>query len=502
LSIAHGEVAERIPLRASDNATRVVILGAGPAGLTAAYELSSLGIDCVVLEQDAVVGGLARTVEHKGFRFDIGGHRFYTKVSLVQQIWREVLGEDLLTRKRLSRIYYKSRFFRYPLEPFDAFEGLGVRETFRCSLSFLRSRLFPTLPERDFETWVSNRFGRRLFETFFKSYTEKVWGMDCRKIAAEWAAQRIQGLSLWSLLRDAVFPRSGSKIKTLIKDFQYPRLGPGMLWSRMREIVEQRGVPVILNALVESLQWQEGRLVSVQAGGKIYHGAQFISSIPIRELIEKLDPAAPPALSAAAQQFHYRDFVLVALMVRGRNLFPDNWIYLHDPAVTAGRVQNYGNWSPEMTPDPDLTCLGVEYFCNTSDVIWKAPDEDLIALAKREMAQLGLLREEDVVDGAVVRMPKAYPVYDDAYGDGLAAMRNFLAQVPNLQLVGRNGMHRYNNQDHSMLTAILAARNIAGARFDLWNLSVDEDYLEAGPQISNEELAAMEQSQPLVPKTI
>jgi len=219
-------------------------------------------------------------------------------------------------------------------------------------------------------------------------------------------------------------------------------------------------------------------------------------------LIEKLDPAAPPALSAAAQQFHYRDFVLVALMVRGRNLFPDNWIYLHDPAVTAGRVQNYGNWSPEMTPDPDLTCLGVEYFCNTSDVIWKAPDEDLIALAKREMAQLGLLREEDVVDGAVVRMPKAYPVYDDAYGDGLAAMRNFLAQVPNLQLVGRNGMHRYNNQDHSMLTAILAARNIAGARFDLWNLSVDEDYLEAGPQISNEELAAMEQSQPLVPKTI
>jgi protoporphyrinogen oxidase len=484
-----------------DNATRVVILGGGPAGLTAAYELSNMRIECVVLERDAVVGGLARTVDHKGFRFDIGGHRFYTKVSLVQQMWRDILGDDLLTRKRLSRIYYKSRFFQYPLEPSDAVRGLGSLESFRCGLSFVRSRLFPTLPERDFETWVSNRFGRRLFETFFKSYTEKVWGMDCRKIGAEWAAQRIQGLSLWSLLRDAVFPSSNKKIKTLIKDFQYPRLGPGMLWSRMREIVEQRGVPVVLNAPVESLQWQAGKIVSVQAGGKTYRGAEFISSIPIRELIERLDPVAPP-LVAVADKFHYRDFILVALMVRGRNLFPDNWIYLHDPAIIAGRVQNYGNWSPEMTPGPDMACLGVEYFCNMPDEIWKKPDEELIALAKREMAQLGLLREQDVVDGAVVRMPKAYPVYDYGYQDGLAEVRQFLAEVPNLQLVGRNGMHRYNNQDHSMLTAILAARNVAGARFDLWNLSVDEDYLEAGPQISNEELAAMERNQPLVPKAV
>jgi protoporphyrinogen oxidase len=489
-------------VKTGDNAIRVVILGAGPAGLTAAYELSNLGLGCVVLEQDALVGGLARTVEHKGFRLDIGGHRFYTKVSLVQQVWHDVLGDDLLTRKRLSRIYYKSRFFQYPLEPFDALGGLGLIEAFRCGLSFVRSRLFPTLPECNFETWVSNRFGRRLFETFFKSYTEKVWGMDCREIAAEWAAQRIQGLSLWSLLRDAVFRRSDKQIKTLIKEFQYPRLGPGMLWSRMREIVEQRGVPVILNARVESVQWQAGKVVSVQAGGKTYHGTQFISSIPIRELIEKLDPAAQPVLLSAAGKFHYRDFILVALMVRGRNLFPDNWIYVHDPSVTAGRVQNYGNWSPEMTPNPNLTCLGVEYFCNMSDAIWKAADEDLISLAKREMVQLGLVHGQDVVDGVVVRMPKAYPVYDRGYQDGLAAVREFLAKVPNLQLVGRNGMHRYNNQDHSMLTAILAARNVAGARFDLWNLSVDKDYLEAGAEITNEELAGLEQDQPLVPKAI
>jgi len=489
-------------VKTGDNATRVVILGAGPAGLTAAYELSNLGVGCVVLEQEAVVGGLARTVEYQGFRFDIGGHRFYTKISLVQQIWREVLGEDLLTRKRLSRIYYKSRFFQYPLEPFDALRGLGLIEAFRCVLSFVRSRLFPTLPEYDFATWVSNRFGRRLFKTFFEAYTEKIWGMDCREIAAEWAAQRIQELSLWSLLHDAIFQRSDKEIKTLIKEFQYPRLGPGMLWSRMRDTLEQRGTPVILNAPVESVQWQSGRVVSVQAGGNTYHGAQFISSIPIRDLIERLDPAGQPALVAAAGKFHYRDFIVVALMVRGRNLFPDNWIYVHDPAVTAGRVQNYGNWSPEMTPSPDLTCLGVEYFCNMSDAIWEAPDEDIIALAKREMVQLGLVRGPEVVDGAVVRMPKAYPVYDRGYQDGLAVVRGFLARVPNLQLVGRNGMHRYNNQDHSMLTAILAARNVAGARFDLWNLSLDKDYLEAGPEISSEEIIALEQNQPLVPKML
>jgi protoporphyrinogen oxidase len=489
-------------VRTDDNQTRVVILGAGPAGLTAAYELSNLGIGCLVLEQDAVVGGLARTVEYKGFRFDIGGHRFYTKVSLVQQIWREVLGDDLLTCKRLSRIYYKSRFFQYPLEPVDAIRGLGMMEALRCALSFVRGQLFPTLPEQDFATWVSNRFGRRLFEIFFESFTEKVWGIECRKIAAEWAAQRIQGLSVWSLLRDAVLRRSQQHTKTLIKEFQYPRLGPGMLWSRMKEIVEQRGVPVILNAPVESVEWGGGRVVAVRAGGKTYHGRNFISSIPIRELIAKLHPAAPPQLLTAAQKFHYRDFLTVALMVRGRNLFPDNWIYVHDPMVSAGRVQNYGNWSAYMTPGPDWACLGVEYFCNLTDAIWKAPDEDLIALAKREMVQLGLVREQDVVDGAVVRMPKAYPVYDCGYQDGLADVRDFLATVPNLQLVGRNGMHRYNNQDHSMLTAILAARNVAGARFDLWNLSVDQDYLEAGPQISNEQIAALERTQPWVPTTI
>lgn len=482
--------------------TSVVILGAGPAGLTAAYELSNQGIPCVVLERDAVVGGLSRTVDYKGFRFDIGGHRFYTKVSLVEQIWREILGADLLTCSRLSRIYYKSKFFKYPLEPLDACRQLGLMETLRCGLSFGWNRAFPERPEEDFETWVSNRFGRRLFETFFKSYTEKVWGMDCREIGADWAAQRIQGLSLWSLVRDALLPGGRREIKTLIKKFQYPRLGPGMLWSRMREIVERRGVRIVMNAPVERVCWDAGRVTAVEAGGERFAGSHFISSVAIRDFVGKFSPVAPVRLQDATQKLRYRDFVTVALIVKAADVFPDNWIYVQDGSVTAGRVQNYKNWSAEMTPGPEMTCLGVEYFCNETDDFWNRPDAELIELAKREMAQLGLVNTAQVVDAAVVRMAKAYPVYDREYQSVLGVVREFLDGVPNLQLIGRNGMHRYNNQDHSMLTGILAARNVAGARFDLWNLNLDKDYLEEGPIVTDEEVAAMEQSQPLVPRPI
>jgi len=488
--------------KADGGQSSVVILGGGPAGLTAAYELSNLGIPCVVLERDRVVGGLSRTVEYNGFRFDIGGHRFYTKVSLVQDVWRGILGADLLTCTRLSRIYYRSKFFQYPLEPMDALRKLGLLEALRCGLSFAKSRAFPKLPEEDFETWVSNRFGRRLFTTFFKSYTEKVWGMDCREIGAEWAAQRIQGMSLWSLLRDTVFPKGTKELKTLIKAFQYPRLGPGMLWSRMREIVEQRGVQVVLDAPVERIRWDGSRIESVEAGGKRWKGSHFISSIAIGELVEKFEPKAPEPLREVGKELKYRDFITVALMVRAADVFPDNWIYLQDREVIAGRVQNYKNWSAEMTPSPELTCLGVEYFCNEGGALWNRSDGELIELAKREMAALKLVRSDEVVDGAVVRVLKAYPVYDRGYQQCLSVVRDFLAGMPNLQLIGRNGMHRYNNQDHSMLTGILAARNVGGATFDLWNLNLDQDYLEEGPVVSAADLAAMEKTQPLVPRPI
>ncbi len=488
----------------SGTSAPVIILGAGPAGLTAAYELSRKGIRSIVLEQDSMVGGLARTIEYKGYRFDIGGHRFYTKLACIEKIWKDVLGDDMLVRPRLSRIYYRSKFFRYPLEPLNALAGLGPVEAFRCLASFARARVNPKHPEDDLETWVSNRFGRRLYETFFKGYTEKVWGIPCSQIQADWGRQRIRGLSLSSLLWDSLSRNrnNGETPKTLIREFYYPRLGPGMMWTRMREIIERQGARVVLNAPVEEIQWENGRVVAVRAGGSVYTGEHFISSIPIRELIGRLTPTAPGALHEALEDFHYRDFITVALIVRGGNLFPDNWIYVHEPGVAVGRIQNYGNWSPEMTPDSSTSCLGFEYFCQQGDGLWTMPDQQLAAKATQELARLGLAGSCPVVDAKIVRMPKAYPVYDGAYQRGLASVREFLGTVPNLQLVGRNGMHRYNNQDHSMLTAILAARNAMGASYNLWDLEIDSGYLEEGPGLNAADVEALDGAQPSVPRVM
>jgi len=480
----------------------VVILGAGPAGLTAAYDLSQHGVLPVVLERDAVVGGLARTVDYKGYLFDIGGHRFYTKAPFIEQIWKDVLGDDLLIRPRLSRVYYRLRFFQYPLEAMDVLKGLGLVEVLRCGASFAKAHLQPTMPEDDLAAWVTNRFGKRLFEIFFKTYTEKVWGMPATEIRADWAAQRIRGLSFSSLVRHALPWRTNGQaaVKTLTREFLYPRRGPGMLWSRMHDIVRGRGCQVELNAPVEKIYWEPGRVIAVRAGGRIYEGAHFISSLAIGDWIRLLEPAAPASLEAAANGFHYRDFLMVALIVKGGNLFPDNWIYVQDPDVTVGRVQNFNNWSPEMSPDPRHTCLGMEYFCSENDAFWNRPDREVIDFAARELAALGLAAHHLVLDGKVIRARKAYPVYDQHYQSALATVRRFVeSTLPNLQLVGRNGMHRYNNQDHSMLTAICAARNILGARIDLWRLNADADYLEEGAPFMPEELSALEDTQPPVP---
>lgn len=488
----------------SATSAQVLILGAGPAGLTAAYELSGKGIPSIVLEQDSVVGGLARTVEYKGYLFDIGGHRFYTKVPLIEKIWKDVLGEELLVRPRLSRIYYRGKFFQYPLEPFNALAGLGVAETARCLVSYLRAHLAPQRPEDNLETWVSNRFGRRLFEIFFKGYTEKVWGIPCSQIQAEWAAQRIRGMSLSKVIWDALTAgrRKSDPIKSLIREFYYPRLGPGMMWTRMREIIEQRGCRVILNASVTEIEHDGSRILAVMAGGHRYTADSFISSIPIRELIDRLSPGPPEPLRSAARDFNYRDFLTVAVVVRGTNLFPDNWIYVHDDSVKVGRIQNYSNWSPSMTPNATTSCLGLEYFCQQGDEFWQTPDEELKAQAVRELEQLRLVPAGAILDAKVVRMPKAYPVYDNSYKRGLSTVGQFLGTISNLQLVGRNGMHRYNNQDHSMLTGICAARNILGASYDLWALNVDEEYQEEGGGFSFEDIEALEATQPKTPKTV
>ncbi|HUG82258.1 MAG TPA: NAD(P)/FAD-dependent oxidoreductase [Bryobacterales bacterium] len=484
----------------------VVIMGAGPAGLTAAYELAKGGVPSITLEAENIVGGLAQTATYKGYRFDIGGHRFFTKVSAVEQLWKEILPDDLLRRSRLSRIYYNGKFFAYPLKPFNALMGLGLIETFRCVASYGWARMFPRKPENDFATWVSNRFGNRLFSIFFKTYTEKVWGIPCTEIQAEWAAQRIKGLSLFTAVKNALIGETATRkddvVKTLIDEFLYPRFGPGMMWERATELIEQRGGSVVLNSPVTRINWEDGRVIHVEAGGEVHSGEHFISSIAIRDLIECLSPAPPENVLAAARKLKYRDFLTVALMLRGTNLFPDNWIYIHDSSVAMGRVQNFGNWSPEMIPEPDTSCLGLEYFCSEGDDIWDAPDHALVERGKREISRLGLANADDVFDGAVVRMKKAYPVYDGPYAAALSEVREFLKRLPNLQLTGRNGMHRYNNQDHSMLTAMLAARNILGGRYDLWQVNVDQEYHEEGKQITLEEIRQMEATQPLVPRRL
>jgi protoporphyrinogen oxidase len=496
----------------------VVIIGAGPAGLTAAYELCKAGVASVVLEQDATVGGLARTVNHQGFRFDIGGHRFYTRVKAAADIWREVLsGRDFLRRKRLSRIYYNKRFFHYPLRASSMLLNLGLWNGCLILLSYLRARAFPLRSEQTFEQWVTNRFGRRLYKTFFKSYTEKVWGIPCGEITAEWAAQRIKGLSLSVVLKDIFGRRAGDGegrvVKTLINEFDYPRLGPGMMWESMAELVKVGGGTIRLGTRVERIHWRGDAVeaVEIETAGQceILRGTHFLSSMPMRELARKLSPAPPASILVAADRLQYRDFLTVVLIVNRRDLFPDNWIYIHDPEVRVGRVQNYKNWSADMVPDQNKTCLGLEYFCFEGDGLWSMSDDALIELGQREMEQLGLVKSIEVAEGKVVRVPKAYPVYDSNYRESLETLRLFFGSFSNLQLVGRNGMHKYNNQDHSMMTAVLAAKNILGAKYDLWQVNTDQEYQEEGAENEGAEgkgtrqlLAGLASGQPLTPERI
>jgi len=499
-------------LIAKEKSKKVVIIGAGPAGLTAAYDLCKAGINSVVIEKDTIVGGLARTVNFKGYHFDIGGHRFFTKVRLVEDMWHEVLGDDFVERKRLSRIYYDKKYYYYPFRPSNALLNLGLFNSFLVVLSYLKSQIFPQKPERTFEQWVSNRFGKRLFEIFFKTYTEKVWGMPCDKISAEWAAQRIKGLSLLSALRDALLKDQSSSqtniIKTLVNSFYYPKLGPGMMWEAVKNKVIENGSEILLGADVDKVYWSDSKIENIEIKTnekrELIEGTHFISSMPLRELINKLEPTAPDKVKEAAMNLKYRDFLTVALIVNKRDVFPDNWIYMHDPKVKFGRIQNFKNWSPDMVPDQNKTCLGLEYFCFEGDDLWTMPDNKLIELAKEELGILELVDKSLVVDGTVVRMPKAYPVYDPEYLESLKVIREFLSNFSNIQPVGRNGMHKYNNQDHSMLTAMLAVDNILGANYDLWQVNTDKEYHEevTKDDVNNREYAKLASTQPLIPKSI
>lgn len=467
----------------------VVVIGGGPAGLTTAYELGKAGVPTVVLEKDDTVGGISRTAQYKGYRFDIGGHRFFTKVQVVEDMWEEVLDEeDFLVRDRLSRIYYDKKFFYYPLQATDALSKLGLWNSFLIGLSYLNAQFFPYDDPDNFEEWVSNHFGTRLYKTFFKTYTEKVWGIPCTEISADWAAQRIKGLSLITALKNAIIEQATQDqdkddiIETLIDSFKYPKRGPGMMWETVTRKVREQGNEVRMQSEVTKILRSGHQIEAVEVttdeGTERVEGTDFVSSMPIRSLFRRMEPAPSEAVRDAAEKLKYRDFLTVALIIDHPDLFPDNWIYIHDPDVEVGRVQNFKNWSPYMVPDDEKTCVGLEYFCFEGDGLWTSADEDLVAKGTREIDQLGLADAEDVEDGCVVRMPKAYPVYDSEYEDALAVIQNFIETVDNLQLVGRNGMHRYNNQDHSMLTAMLAARNIMGANYDLWKVNDDESYHE------------------------
>ncbi|WP_299958612.1 NAD(P)/FAD-dependent oxidoreductase [uncultured Modestobacter sp.] len=467
----------------------VVVLGAGPAGLTAAWRLTRDDVAVHVLEADAEkVGGISRTEEHAGFRFDIGGHRFFSKSDEVEKLWRDILpAEEWLSVRRMSRIYYRRQFFDYPIKAVDTLSKLGVGTSVMCVLSYLRARAFPRREVRNFEDWIVNHFGLRLYRIFFKTYTEKVWGRPCTEISADWAAQRIKGLSLLSAIRHALprRKRAGDEvIKTLIEVFAYPRQGPGQMWEHAAAQISATSGSVEMDSRVVEVHHAEGRVTHVVAETagtrRDVTGTDFIATLPLRELVGAMHPPAPPEVQAAADALDYRDYLTVVLVVDRADVFPDNWIYIHEPEVLLGRIQNYKNWSPDMVPDLSQTALGLEYFTTEGDEhLWELDDEALIRLGVRESAQIGLVRPEEVRDATVVRMPKAYPVYDDSYAANVGIIRGWLDAVAgNLQTVGRNGMHKYNNQDHSMLSALLAARNLLGEDWDPWKVNTDAEYHE------------------------
>jgi protoporphyrinogen oxidase len=501
--------------------TEVFVIGAGPAGLTAAYCLTKEMPSVLVIEKDPVyVGGISRTVGYNNYLFDIGGHRFFSKAKEVVDLWQEILPDDFIARPRLSRIYYGNKFYSYPLSAFEALRNLGVFTSALCMLSYAYAKARPIAEPRTFHEWVRNQFGEKLFSIFFKTYTEKVWGMSCDEISADWAAQRIKGLDLRVAIVNAIkrslrplgqFKRNsqakasgGAVVKTLIESFQYPRKGPGMMWEAAARKVTAAGGRVLMGRDLQKLRFDDNnkiwRIEVATADGRRenYTARHVVSSAPMRELVEKLTPRPLSLLHARA--LRYRDFLTVALMVKKPDLFPDNWIYIHDPSVKVGRVQNFRSWSPEMVP-VGMSCLGLEYFCFEGDGLWTAEDRDLVALAKEEIGKIGLISGTDVVDACVVRQPKAYPVYDENYRHNIAMIRLELEKnYPTLHLVGRNGMHKYNNQDHAMMTAMLTARNIlAGARlYDIWAVNEDAEYHEAGGSGVQSAL----QSERLVPRKV
>jgi protoporphyrinogen oxidase len=464
--------------------TDVVILGAGPAGLAAAYKLVEKNKSVVILEKDRQVGGMSKTNSFKGYLFDQGPHRFFTKSEKVMRFWQKILGNDLRKVSRLTRIYYKKKFFYYPLKPMNALFKLGILNSSIVMLSYLKSKVFPYKEEKTFEQWVSNRFGKKLYRTFFKAYTEKLWGIPCSKIQAEWVAQRIKGLSLRTAIKNAFFPDKSGKIKTLVEEFYYPKYGAGSMYERMAEIVAKGGKgKIALRNDVLELTHGNGLIKGVKTRGengnvKNWEGDNFISSIPITLLVRKLLPRAPRKILEAVRNLKYRSTIFVNLVLDCASPFPDNWIYVHEPATRMLRLTNIINFSPDLLKDKNKTGLVLEYVCGENSKFWNLDDKKLLRLGLTDLEKIGLGKKEDFVDGFITRSAKTYPVYDAEYPRNLRIIKDYLGQFKNLQLIGRYGMFKYNNMDHSALTGFYAAENVLGKKHNIWEVNTDEEYHE------------------------
>ena len=502
---------------------KVIIIGGGPAGLTAALELARRStFRPIVIEALDDVGGISRTIEYKGNRMDIGGHRFFSKNDWVMNWWRTLMPPaperdanglsimpqadgHLLIRRRLSRIYFLRRFFDYPVSlSARTMANLGLVRLIRIGLSYIRARLLPRLPERNLEDFFFNRFGSELYQTFFKGYTEKVWGVPCREIDPAWGAQRIKGLSIGKALLHAarkLLGRSTGNITqkgtetSLIERFLYPKHGPGQMWRLAAEELRARGGEIHFGERVVCLHTEGNHVVAVETerpdkSRRRWDGDWVISTMAVRDLVQATEPTPPPVVCEAAQGLMYRDFVTVGLLIKKLkphaeghpplNLLPDTWIYIQEPDVKIGRLQIFNNWSPALVRDPNTIWMGLEYFCQEGDELWRLGDREFVDLATAELTKIDIIEPDDVLDWHVVRVPKAYPAYFGSY-DRFDEIRRWADSLSNLFLVGRNGMHRYNNQDHSMVTAKLAAEAImagTGDKSAIWNVNIDDEYHE------------------------
>jgi protoporphyrinogen oxidase len=471
------------------NSKRILIVGAGPAGLACANELfvqknKDFFID--LIEKDSQVGGISKTVEFDGYYYDLGGHRFFSKIKEVNQLWKKTLSKDFISRKRLSRIYYNYKFYDYPLKIKATLFNLGLYESFRIGISYLKSKLFPMKDEQNFEQWVTNRFGSRLYNTFFKTYTEKVWGLPCSEIRAEWAAQRIKNLSLISAVLNALpWKKKNTKVKTLIDKFNYPKYGPGMMYEKMAEnILKNKNFNLNINSEVLGLSFKNNKwCAKIKETSRIYNQEYdfLVSTMPISSLIINMDYDIPIEIKDIASKLKYREFLIVCLVFDKPNKLKDTWIYIHDKSIKIGRLQILNNWSPYMVKDKNHASYGAEYFCSEGDDLWKTPDSKMVELAVKELKKINLVPNNyRCIQGKVVRVKKTYPVYDKFYADNISKLISFIKTIPNLQVAGRAGTFKYNNMDHSIYTGILAAKNIIlnENRYDIWSVNQDEEYHE------------------------